>query len=265
MIIMKRKLLVCMVGLACFLGVNAQITLEHVFDISSNFGMEEERRDWMTNYSFISETYGLVFVIYNDANHALDLYKSDYSFFKSIPLEPFFPKSLFMWIHLDIISEKLFDPDEAFEFLISFEVGPNRALKLCKENGTEIKDFGDAWASILYDCNAYKLAVENNGDGRIYSLPGTLPTCNGNSGIRSSNAESNGFMAYPNPTKRDLNIPYSLDAEENATLNIYTQSGALREQRTINGTGTARINVSRYAPGVYIYQYNDVSGQFIVR
>ena len=117
---------------------------------------------------------------------------------------------------------------------------------------------------MVYGCDAVKLVVENNNKIEFYSLSGTLPACNG-SGLRSSSVQSNGFMAYPNPTRRDFNIPYSLDAGSDATLSIYTQSGVLKEQRTISGTGTVRINVSRYAAGVYIYKYNDVSGQFIVK
>ena len=262
---MRKNLLTCMVGFVCFLGVNAQIQFEHSFD-NFGIGMDGENHHWMTDCSFISETYGLLLGDFNKPNHSLDLYKADYTLFKSISLAPFFPNNV-EEVYIRIISEKLFDPDNAIEFLVEVtDENWNSSLMLCKDNGTVMKDFGDAWPCLVYGCDVYKLAIHNYENNTIdyYSLPGTLPACYGGT-LRSSNTQSNGFMAYPNPTKMNINVPYSLDAGENATLSIYTQSGALKEQKTISGTGTARINVSRYAPGVYIYKYNDVSGQFIVR
>jgi len=238
-------------------------------DVGYGLGMNNVNH-WMTGFSFISETYGLVLVNYNGSNHSLDLYRAEnYSFFKSISLTPFVAKSNNLELFILFISEKLFDPDNAFEFLLSTYKGTGNSLLLCKDNGTLIKDFGDARADLVYGCDVYKLAIRywDYDYERIeyYSLPGTLPACYGGS-LRSSNIQSNSvFRVYPNPAKMDINIPYSLDTEGSVTLSIYTQNGALKEQRTISGTGTARINTSRYAPGVYIYKYNDVSGQFIIR
>jgi len=198
------------------------------------------------------------------------------------------------------LSDKLFNTDNKFEFLlytesntwVSTQTGDDSGtnidnLSLYNEDGTLLKDFGTLtgqnketnYVVTLNDNNYYRtdsIEVINSGSTYkllvaktlsnskyldVYSLPGSAPASN--IVLRSATLEDS--PAYPNPTKTIINIPYYLAKGENATLSIYNEIGSLIAQKQIDSTfDLLRLDVSGYRPGLYTYKYNNKSGRFIV-
>lgn len=72
--------------------------------------------------------------------------------------------------------------------------------------------------------------------------------------------------AFPNPTRGEVTLPYTLPQGERATMQIFDMSGRLIEQRPISGEGRMmKVDVSAYAPGVYLYEYKGQTNRFVVR
>ena len=72
--------------------------------------------------------------------------------------------------------------------------------------------------------------------------------------------------AFPNPTRGEVTLPYTLPQGERATMQIFDMSGRLIEQRPISGEGRMmKVDVSAYAPGVYLYEYKGHTNRFVVR
>lgn len=72
--------------------------------------------------------------------------------------------------------------------------------------------------------------------------------------------------AFPNPTRGEVTLPYTLPQGERAMMQIFDMSGRLIEQRPISGEGRmVKVDVSAYAPGVYLYEYKGQTNRFVVR
>lgn len=72
--------------------------------------------------------------------------------------------------------------------------------------------------------------------------------------------------AFPNPTRGEVTLPYTLQEGERAMMQIFDMSGRLIEQRPISGEGRmVKVDVSAYAPGVYLYEYKGQTNRFVVR
>lgn len=61
--------------------------------------------------------------------------------------------------------------------------------------------------------------------------------------------------AYPNPATYQVVIPYTLNQNANAVMQIFDMAGRQVEQRVlVPGSGEVRVNVSAYPKGVYLYR-----------
>ena len=269
---MRSRLLSVILAVMCYCVVNGQIKLDHV-SRSSCLGLSpklEMKNLWMSDFSFISETHETLLASFNVSTYSIDLYTKDNLLLKSIPLKGVYPINKLGLMYVYNISEKLFDLDEAFELLVYFyeESNFSRSLILFKDNGEIIKNFGDVFADLSYGADGYRLIInsgkfkeDNNLTEELtefYSIPGKVSAHYGSTGL--ANATANGFAPMRTST---IKIPYLTVIE--SILTISTQNGTFKEQRTINGTGNAQIDVAHYTPGVYVYKYNNVTGQFIVR
>ena len=298
---MRKVLFAFLLIFSYCLATNAQLEKEHTFEVpkkeytpywDDKDHLGNNNNHWMTSFSFISETYGLIYVIYNPVSLTINFYKEDYSLFRSTNIGPLAPDlnvlvpdlkdALPPCIVIQLVSEKLFDSDNSFELIISMSTwhcittgtgwgcGYFDEVLILKDNGNVIKRFGDVYCELVYGCDTYKLFVQDYTTGNIdvYPLPGTLPACYGaKNSLRSTDGQADYYRipAYPNPASTNITIPYALQSGEEVTLSVYSTNGMLKEQRTIKGTGYVRINTSRYPSGVYIYKYGEFSGQFIVR
>lgn len=73
--------------------------------------------------------------------------------------------------------------------------------------------------------------------------------------------------AYPNPANYQVTVPYSLQQDNNAVLEIYDATGRQMEQRVLTpGEGMVRINVTAYPKGLYFYRLQGgVMHKFVVQ
>lgn len=72
--------------------------------------------------------------------------------------------------------------------------------------------------------------------------------------------------AYPNPASNFVNLTYKLPVGvSSGVVNVFNSSGQLVESMQVGEHfNMVRLNVATYAKGVYYYQINGVTNQFIV-
>ncbi len=269
---MKKKLLILVLSLVS-ISINSQVNLDHTFANTNYYsGLQVVNDNNSTFYCKIDEV-----------NRQVKLYNMNYTIYKTINLQvgdKYKSGSLMCYL----FSTKLFNNDEKIEFLVSFgsgdtEISGNYKLFLYNEDGVVIKDFGDY--IVHHDCppviiktstNEIKLILTKtvvdktttnwiysyNTD--IYSLQGSLSAL-----VPAESIQQNSF-AYPNPSSTIITLPYVLSSNESAYMKIYNSNGLLIEQKNIDSSfDKILLDVSTYAAGVYIYDYNGKSNRFIVK
>ncbi len=66
------------------------------------------------------------------------------------------------------------------------------------------------------------------------------------------------LTVYPNPATRMLNFQYSL--LNNVRIKLIDVTGRVMDEQALQNSSTASFNVSRYTPGIYLYQFITDSG-----
>lgn len=261
-----RKILIIPILLSFTFIVKSQINLEHKFENSTQGKIHYFNTENSTFFSVVS------------ANNQVKIFNSDYSLYKtvtiSLPTEYSETEVKFF-----LFSTKLFNMDEKIEFLVSYYLNDgstdNFSLALYDEDGVILKDFGPRDTSepsiIKTAANQVKLRVDRctvdittnpktyNYSTDIYSLPGNVPN-----NIISFESMQNS-SAFPNPAKTTVNLPYRIDKNQTAFINIYNMKGQLVERKQIDAQfDKIALNISAYSSGTYIYEYNGKSNRFIV-
>ncbi|GAB4200458.1 MAG: hypothetical protein Fur0023_03850 [Bacteroidia bacterium] len=192
------------------------------------------------------------------------------------------------------LSDKLFDNDNDLEFILySHWVGasgdPRAALLLYDEttNNVTVLDSGQTYytgmggsspingifanivrdAKLLNTSGGWKLVsyvdsfyIDNTSYPpvkiasiqKIYSLPGNYPPQPVM--VKDHYAGPELQNPYPNPTDRQITLPYQLPAGQTGTLNIYNTEGKLIKSYTIDATFKDIIlNASELPKGMYLY------------
>ena len=73
-------------------------------------------------------------------------------------------------------------------------------------------------------------------------------------------------VAYPNPARSNITLPYELEDGEKETMSIYNLNGQLIERFEISSHfNQVQLNVNSYSPGIYLYEYKGRSNKFIVQ
>jgi hypothetical protein len=67
---------------------------------------------------------------------------------------------------------------------------------------------------------------------------------------------------FPNPSSTSVNIGLSIACE---SMVVYSVSGTVVYQQTMNGMQVLVLDVSRYAPGIYNLKFISVSGECFTR
>ena len=250
---------------------NAQITLEHTFKerVSFNGRIYFEPSLYPEDCYYNTNISGRSYVV--------KIYNADYSI-KSNNTYNFTPPSGYKVSDV-FMSQKLFNTDDSYEFLVTYErtdnVYDNTRFKviLQNQNGSTIKDFGSAYAfsvpsflHIVNDCfRLYVVKAYYNGgsssiETEIYSVPGTPPT-----EVKSIQNETTFLPPFPNPANATITLPYQLKQGEMSVMRIYNIGGQLIETKQIDYVfDKILLNVSGYARGVYFYEVNGVSKKFVV-
>ncbi len=272
---MKKTILLVLTTITLLISqaLNAQITLEHVFNFDINFsgntyyGIKED--------DFIPEN---CYYIYQSGNNSrtIAIYNADYSFNSENTYYYPTPPSGYKIYSVDM-SRKIFNDDDEYEFLICFtkinDTSDNTSEKLIlySQDGTIIKDFGTAYSihadnSLHIINNQRRLFVykreENGGNYKteVYSVPGDAP-----SGLTSNSIRSSALYPFPNPSSNTITLPYQLKQGKNGVMNILNVQGKLIESKHIGHIfDSIVLDVANYAKGAYIYEVNGVSRKFIV-
>ncbi len=72
--------------------------------------------------------------------------------------------------------------------------------------------------------------------------------------------------AYPNPAKDNLTINYTIKNSDNTYLRIYTITGNVVYQQTLeSGSGKVSLDVSTWATGVYMYSIMENNRNYIAK
>lgn len=237
---------------------------------------------------------------YYAAQDGWDIYNPDLTLYKSFHGLPFSPgDSGVECLVLGFLGKHAVNNDDKYEFIVEKRESTltdtthviTSHLYIYNEDGAvlytfpdvftdtynriEIDHFGESLGStvthlmdgklrvaILYSCYGGS-AFEYTDRTKLYEFDGSpdmediveVPEA----GVRS-------MPAFPNPTRGEVTLPYTLPQGERATMQIFDMSGRLIEQRPISGEGRmVKIDVSAYAPGVYLYEYKGQTNRFVVR
>lgn len=228
------------------LSLKAQLSLEHSFNA--------DNQNTFAEY-FITDN-GIQYYHYDKTTLAFTIYNVDYSIYKTIQLSVQSGHSVFL---IYCVSNKLFNSDNLYEFILVTTDYMDYKMKLYNENNVMLKDFGNKFgAGVIQHNGVSKLMVRGFTSNDIYSVPGSIPT--GLSGKSDYNAN-----AFPNPASNCITLPYTLHPGNKATLKVFSADGRLMDQKEINAVfNSIQLNVDNYPPGLYFYDYNGISHKFIV-
>jgi hypothetical protein len=256
-----KKLLTIIGLLLTVSAANAQVVLEHTFSNA------------MVNVINLTSTY---YYVVDDTNNQVTIYKEDYSLYKTCS---FIPPTGYKLSSVNM-SDKLFNNTVELEFLVSYtktsyEVYDNSyyTVKLYNELGSVLFDFGSG-ALVTY--SPYKTVLGNTKImvSRMKYTEATSPIAYFNSEVYNLVGNYSGIApikddvklkAFPNPSKSTVNLPYSVNTDIKTQMSIFNLAGQLIEQKQVDSSNDKiLLNVSSYRTGIYIYECNGRSGQFIV-
>lgn len=259
----------------------AQITLEHTFSnesVNFNLGIV----NGAANYHIESVTYpenSFFSTKIVDNSYKIKIYNSDYSL-NTYNTYQFIPPSGYKVASVSP-SKKLFNSDNNYEFIVTFSKTSYSSYDneyyrsiLYDINGNVIKDFGTGSSLTVYPYlfiidKQYKLMVirttydtEHNSktNTEIYSVPGTYSSLNVSEYKINKNQ-----TAYPNPTHYNITLPYQLKQGEKSEMRIFNINGQLVESKQIDFLfDKILLDVSEYSKGIYFYEVNGISSEFVV-
>lgn len=227
-----------------------QVTLEHSYSNPSSISTDD------LFFTFNSAN-GINYYTFNKTTNIVEIYNENH-----ILTNTFTVPTTAGYTPVNVmVTDKLFNNDNAFEFLITLSNYPNDKMILVNDSGTQIQEFNNrSFAKIVKNnSGAYKLIVKNTSANivDIYSLPGTLS-------VNQQNLVSNKIVAYPNPTNDVINITNKYSNSTNGLLEVFNINGQkVIEQNISNNIDVISLNVSDLSSGVYIYKLNGETNKFI--
>ena len=250
---MKRLILLSITILISTLIVNAQIVLDHTYPVPPDQTFPGICR---------LENGGEKWFIPDVGNHRIDLYNLDYTLFKTINI----PTQPNQYYGVMYISDKLFDLDDALEFMVA-DFYQTRVM-VYKEDGSNIFAEGDSanpakvsYAEPIINTTGgtkMVIGVKSLATGinisEIYRLPGTLLSAHAESHL--SNFERIISDIFPNPNTGRMRIDYQLlQGESQGQISFYNLQGKLVKSFKADGqSGYLEVDNSDLPSGTYLYQ-----------
>ena len=252
---------------AAFISANAQVALEHSFNVYNLETVNFSNTNLGEKYFSNTEQVGF----YNHPD-TLTIYNSDYSIYKVIPIPVNYIYSDLYTINgsgVPSISDELFNTDTMFEYIAAKGLSSGyNSYNLINESGQVLFTFPDTNSSglgILKMGSDFKLLSGNYcnstnciHDVNIFSVPGSLPCsqCSGfTSGIEgpSGTGIKMGFDVHPNPFNNMLNINYNLPYQQDAKIVLTDILGQeLMNIPVTRQSDNLSINTSGIAKGVIV-------------
>ena len=262
---MKKTLLALMLSFA-FVPTFAQATLKHEFrDLThSNYGFyhsgfQHSIREYV--YEILPEvSYVIPECKENNILTGFSVYDANFELTKEIPflLEGNWHSS--GTILCAIVGKHLFNTDDKIEIGLCIQ-----SSGAFFEKTVFINEDGE----ILFQADGFLLS-------EIYRVGSELrfEVINPNQDILSVYSTNGSYSAeemivttqapFPNPAKNSIALPYAFDGKT-AEMHIYDLQGRLVETLMLSpDNDRVHLNVSRYIPGIYVYEYNGLSQKFIV-
>lgn len=256
---MKKILLIASMLFAY--NADAQITLEHTYNNSSNIQV----------YNLENE--GYKYVITDYSTKSVRIYNTDHSLWKTVNVS--LPSSVTSF-YVTYVSTKLFNTDGNVEFLIWYYEnisGNVKATAQCiGENGSSLYNFNDAASPFVVKVGEswkliYSKYASNSNESYVYSLPGNYITA-----VKKTSVDGFESKLYPNPVDNVATLSYKLpEGTKTAELSIYNMHGQkLRDYNITSDFQTITIESGNLNPGNYTYQikapgFISEGEQFIVR
>ena len=278
-----KRLTIAILALVCALTVNAELTLENI--ITGARIDPYDKQDTSAVVAF--PTHEGVMYIQRDFDRNYKTVIRIYD--QSVNLRAEIPMNAYMdWCEMKYPSTHLFNTDDKVEFLFGHAI--------YNEDGEIIQSFDDLMdnAEVVFSPTGNRLVVRYNAYSlmfqpktEIYALPSKgCPCCleyadlnvttneadaggnnsGGNTTTGTTRASAEMPVAYPVPATSVVVLPYFLKQGEETTMMIYDQTGKLVEQRDISYVSNElSLDVTKYAPGSYVYKYANLSGKFVVK
>ena len=249
------------------LFANAQITLLHTFEEDGVSAFAPTIVEDVGVYYYTTDS-----TDENNIHHypTFYYYDSEFYFYKSFQFEVgrYEGISLFPTKHL-------IDTEDGLEFIVSEYAATSYGSRvhsyIMEEDGTIIYDFTNG------DNDSFEFKLVNNEIRLLrnvgYSVGGYTPDdmeleiygTGGNYSAEEFHLVSNS-VAYPNPARSNITLPYELEDGETATMSIYNLNGQLIECFEIGSHfNQVQLDVNSYSPGIYLYEYKGRSNKFIVQ
>lgn len=296
---MKKIAITLFVIVFCIIS-HAQVQLIHSFENISDCYYSQ------INFETISEPVDCYVIIQGWSIHiynpnfvlekTITLNLSDFSW------HPDFHPTIMRSMDVYPVGKRLINTDEKIEMIVDAtaeEIYYNEYGEECSildyststiiinEDGDIVHDFGDridymtdeggrgivhkfgnqlrlaAWTDgPPYQYDEYGNIVSSTSYLNIYSLGG-----NYNPSTMATYTQPAGFPnPYPNPSRKTVTLPYTLQPGETSQLRVFNMNGQLLETFHIGSDfDKILLNVSNYPKGTYIYTYNGVSKKFVVQ
>lgn len=163
------------------------------------------------------------------------------------------------------ISKHVFNQDDQVEFLVVYKHKTARPWQyhvfLMNDLGDIVFDFGQNYNNgfVILKDSGNLLLLRGTNISTTYSLPSAPASV----AVNQTSQESL-IDCFPNPADTYVTIPYKVNAY--TTLSILTIEGKTIAHYLLDSNQSeVRVDVSSLTPGVYVYHYNQVSKQFIVK
>ena len=198
------------------------------------------------------------------------VYNDDFELIKTVKAEDLVPGGkYFLFInavtgqtpsHPLFASQYFFNSDDLMEFIV---VGDDFAA-IVNENGEVLFKFNILSGLVLVyymDIGSKKHLIINDYNATsvvVYKLE--------NNTVSTGKTLFTKVESYPNPAADFINIAYKAQNGQSETLTVTNANGQVMESIVLDPLQELyRLDVSRYAQGMYVYKYGDASGKFVVK
>ena len=261
-----HKLLAVLFLQACCFNAFSQVSLDHTFTPTTAY--------YVIGFENVVEPIGYYCFIATE--HQINMYKADYTLYKAIDV------NLLRGYTLSSVAtagKHLINTDDKVELFVSANSSQtsntNSTALIINEDGQIIHSFG-------YNYMLNSMGFFNvNGQIKMLVMEYQFTThqtlsylysvysCYGNftpSGITSMSSTLDAVQPFPNPAVNTINLTYKLEPGKTSVIRVYNMNGQLMDSFNIGSDFEAIIvDLSHYAKGIYIYEYDGISNKFVVQ